>query len=97
VGTVSLRGTDLFDCDGGLHCVCDVYGPGFDSEYGYVRVGWCAYVAREDYGCRVLCPYDPALDHEASMMANDGDGDDDGAVRKKAGFSVREIDDEEVG
>jgi hypothetical protein len=92
---VSLRGSDPFDCDGGLHCVCDVYGPGFDSEYGRVRVGWCVYVAQEDYGCRVLCPYDPALAHVASMMANGGGGDGGDAVRKKVGFSVREIDGEE--
>jgi len=89
-----LRGSDPFDCDGGLHCVCDVYGP--DSEYGRVRVGWCVCVAREDYGCRVLCPYDHALGHVASMMANGGGGDGDGAVGKKAGFSVRGIDGEEA-
>jgi hypothetical protein len=93
---VSLRGSDPFDCDGGLHCVCDVYGPGFDSEYGRVRVGWCVYVARGDYGCRVLCPYDHALGHVASMMANGGDGDGDGAVGKKVGFSVGEIGGEEA-
>ena len=91
-----MRGSDPFDCDGGLHCVCDVYGRGFDSEYGRVRAGWCAYVAWEDYGCRVLCPYDPALGHVASMMANDGDGGDGGAVGKKVGSSVREIDGEEA-
>jgi hypothetical protein len=93
---VSLIGSDPFDYDGGLHCVCDVYGLGFDSEYGRVRVGWCVYVAQEDYDCRVLCPYDPALDHVASTMANGGDGDDDGAVGKKVGFSVKEIDGEEA-
>jgi len=94
-----LRGSDPFGCDGGLHCVCDVYGPGFDSEYGRVRAGWCVYVAREDYGCRVLGPYDPGLGHVdvASMMANGGDGDGDGAVGKKVGFSVREIDGEAEG
>jgi hypothetical protein len=93
---VSLRGSDPFDCDGGLYCVCDVYGPGFDSEYGRVRVDWCVYVAREDYGCRVLCPYDPALGHVASMMVNGDGGDGGGAVGKKAGFSVREIDGDEA-
>jgi hypothetical protein len=68
----------------------------FDSEYGHVRVGWCVYVVQEDYGCRVLCPYDPSLGHVASMMANGGDGDGDGAVGKKVDFSVREIDGEEA-
>ena len=92
-----MRGSDPFDCDGDLHCVCDVYGPGFDSEYGRVRVGWCVYVAWEDYGCRVLCPFDLAHGHVASMMANGGDGDGDAAVGKTVGFSVKETDDEEAG
>jgi hypothetical protein len=91
-----LRRSDPFDCDGDLHCVGDVYDPGFDSEYGHGRVGWCVYVAQEDYGCRVLCPYDPALARVASMMANGGDGDGDGAVGKTVGFSGREIDGEEA-
>jgi hypothetical protein len=58
---VVLSGSDPFDCDGGLHCVCDVYDPGFDSKYGDVQIGWCVYVARGNYGGRVLCPYDSAL------------------------------------
>lgn len=91
-----MRKSDPFECDGGLHCVCDAYGPGFDSEYGRVRVGWCVYVAREDYGCRVLCPCDPALGHVASKTVNDDDDDGDGVVGKKAGFSVRETDGEEA-
>ena len=72
---MGLSGSGPFDCNGGLHCVCDVDDPGLDSKYGRVWVGWRVYVAREDYGCSVLCPYDPALGHVRSMMANDGDGD----------------------
>jgi hypothetical protein len=57
-------------------------------------VGWCIYVAWEDYGCCVLCPFDPAHGHMASLMANGGNGEGDSAVRKSVGFSVKETDDE---
>jgi hypothetical protein len=90
VGNVRSRGSGPFDCDAGLHYVCDEYGPGFDSEYGYAQVGWCVCDAQGDYGCRVLWPYDPALAHVASTMAS-GDGGD-GVVGKKTGFSARVID-----
>ena len=62
-------------------------------------MGWYVCAAWKDYGCCVLCPYGPALGHVASMMANGdgGGGGGDGAVGKKVGLSVGEIDGEEVG
>ena len=41
--------------------------------------------------------YGPALGHMASMMANGGGDSGDGAVGRKVGFSVGEIDGEEAG
>jgi hypothetical protein len=87
VGTVRSRGSDPFDCDGGLHCVCDEPGPGFDYDGGL----HCVCDALLDCGCRVLWPYDLALGHVASTMASGGGGGD-GVVGKKTGFLVRVID-----
>lgn len=90
VGTVRSRGSDPFDCDGGLRCACDE--SVLDSDYdGDLH---CVYDALVDCDCHVLWPYDPALGHVASTMASGGGGGD-GVVGKMTGFSVRVIDGEE--
>jgi hypothetical protein len=86
---VGLRGSYPFDCDGGLHCVCDVNDPGFDSKYDRV---WVELVRLRRAGGLRLSRHLPAPGHVGSMMANGGDG----AVGKEVGFSVREIDSEEA-